>query len=154
LRPCPKSGPKSGATICRKTRRAPPRPAARRPQRNSNRNANRKRKSEAAQLCALMEIAVAAAFAVSLRELRAPTRRSSQAAFARQAAMYLAHVVLRQSLSATGRLFRRDRTTAAHACALVEERRDNPAIDALLQTLEGVCGELARGLPAKPEVRA
>ena len=130
-------------TLLETLHRDPPRRVARRPQ--------RKPRSAAAQLCALMENAVAAAFAVSLRDLRAPTRRSPQAAFARQVAMYLAHVVLRQSLSATGRLFRRDRTTAAHACALVEERRDNPVIDALLQTLEDVCGELARSLPAKPE---
>jgi chromosomal replication initiation ATPase DnaA len=114
----------------------------------------RKPKNETAQLCWLMESAIAAAFAVPVDELRAPTRRSPAAAFARQAAMYLAHVVLSQSYSATGRLFHRDRTTAAYACALVEDRRDDPVIDNLLQTLENVCDDLARGFLARPGVRS
>jgi hypothetical protein len=33
-------------------------------------------------------------------------------------------------------LFERDRTTVAHACALVEDRRDDPALDAQLGYLE------------------
>ena len=49
--------------------------------------------------------------------------------------MYLAHVVLGMRYSEIGRLFRRDRTTAAYGCALVEERRDDPAIDRVLLTL-------------------
>jgi chromosomal replication initiation ATPase DnaA len=106
-----------------------------------------------ARICRLMEAAVAAAFAVPVDELRAPSRRAAAVAFARQSAMYLAHVVLRLNYSATGELFHRDRTTAAHACALVEERRDDPAIDRVLQTLEGVCDELARGILARPQVR-
>jgi chromosomal replication initiation ATPase DnaA len=114
----------------------------------------RKPKTQAEQLCLLMQGAIAAAFAVSLRDLRARTRRSPEPAFARQAAMYLAHVVLRQNYRDIGRLFGRDRTTAAYARALVEERRDDPALDALLQTLENVCLELARGSQAKPEERA
>jgi len=109
--------------------------------------------NETAQLCRLIEKAIAAAFAVPVDELRAPTRRSAVAAFARQTAMYLAHVVLGQSYSATGRLFGRDRTTAAHACALVEERRDDPVVDSLLQALEQLCGELARGSQGKAEAR-
>jgi chromosomal replication initiation ATPase DnaA len=85
--------------------------------------------------------------------LRAPSRRSADAVFARQSAMYLAHVVLGLRYSAIGRLFRRDRTTSAYACALVEERRDDPAIDRVLHTLEGLCGDLARGILARPQVR-
>lgn len=106
-----------------------------------------------ARICWLMETVTAAAFAVPVDELRAPSRRTAAVAFARQSAMYLAHVVLRLSLSATGQLFHRDRTTAAHACQLVEQRRDDPTIDRLLDTLEGVCAELARGILARPQVR-
>jgi hypothetical protein len=51
------------------------------------------------------------------------------------------------------RLFCRDRTTAAYACALVEERRDDPAVDRVLDTLEGLCGDLARGIRSRPQVR-
>jgi hypothetical protein len=108
---------------------------------------------DTARICWLVEAATAAAFAVPVDELRAPSRRAPAVAFARQSAMYLAHVVLGLSYSAIGRLFRRDRTTAAYACQLVEDRRDDPAIDRVLHTLEGLCGELARGHLLRPQVR-
>ncbi len=108
---------------------------------------------DTACICWLMEAATAAAFAVPVDELRAPSRRAPAAAFARQCAMYLGHVVLGLRYSEIGRLFRRDRTTAAYACALVEERRDDPAIDRVLLTLEGLCGDLVRGVCARPQVR-
>lgn len=59
--------------------------------------------------------AVAAVFEVEIADLRAPTRRSPRTAFARQVAMYLAHVVCGLSLTEVGALFARDRTTVAHA---------------------------------------
>jgi hypothetical protein len=108
---------------------------------------------DAARICWLLESATAAAFGVPVDELRAPSRRSADVALARQSAMYLAHVTLGLSYSAVGTLFHRDRTTAAYACQLVEDRRDDPTIDRLLQTLEGVCGELARGILMHPQVR-
>jgi chromosomal replication initiation ATPase DnaA len=104
------------------------------------------------RICWLMEAVTAAAFAVPVDDLRAPSRRTAAVAFARQSAMYLAHVVLRLSFSTIGRLFHRDRTTAAHACQLVEKRRDDPAIDRLLDMLEGVCSEIARGVHPKAQV--
>ena len=58
-----------------------------------------------------IESAVAAVFEVGIEELRAPTRGSARAAFARQVAMYLAHVGCGVSLTEVGRLFERDRTT-------------------------------------------
>ena len=79
--------------------------------------------------------------------------RRAEIAAGRQLAMYLAHVMLGLRYSEIGRLFRRDRTTAAHACQLVEDRRDDPAIDRLLQTLEELCGDLARGILSRPQVR-
>jgi chromosomal replication initiation ATPase DnaA len=104
------------------------------------------------RLCDLVIVATAAAFAQPADELRAKTRRAPCAAFARQAAMYLAHVGLGLSFREVGHAFCRNRTTVTRACALVEERRDDPAIDALLESLEGFCGALrgrpaARGLP-------
>jgi chromosomal replication initiation ATPase DnaA len=50
--------------------------------------------------------------------------------------MYLARVVLGRTLSESGRLFGRDRTTAAHACNLVEDLRDDARIDAFMDVLE------------------
>lgn len=81
----------------------------------------------------------AAVFEVPLGKLRARSRGTAQVAFARQSAMYLAHVALGQSYSAAGALFRRDRTTAAYACALVEDKRDDPLIDRQLALLEELC---------------
>jgi chromosomal replication initiation ATPase DnaA len=81
------------------------------------------------QVCWLMEEVVAATFAVPVTELRLPSRRSADVAFARQTAMYLAHVVFGLTHNKVGKLFRRDRTTARHACMLVEQRRDNAAFD-------------------------
>lgn len=83
-----------------------------------------------------IEPAVAAAFDVDLGDLCSVTRGSPRAAFARQVAMYLAHVALGASLTEIGGLFERDRTTVAHACALVEDRRDDPAFDTKLAHLE------------------
>ena len=107
-----------------------------------------------ARLCRLVEAAVAATFAVPVKELRAASRGRADIAFARQTAIYLAHVGLGLSYSAIGRQFGRDRTTAAHACRLVEERRDDPATDRLLHLLEGLCADIARAMPAPAETRA
>jgi chromosomal replication initiation ATPase DnaA len=83
-----------------------------------------------------MEAAVASAFGIPLATLQAPSRGSAPVAFARQSAMYLAHVALGLSYTDVGRAFGRDRTTAAHACRLVESRRDDPRLDAMLGSLE------------------
>ena len=83
-----------------------------------------------------IESAVAAVFEVGIEELRAPTRGSARAAFARQVAMYLAHVGCGVSLTEVGRLFERDRTTVAHACGLIEDKRDDPDFDYRLDHLE------------------
>lgn len=84
----------------------------------------------------LIEQAVAAVFAVPLAELKAQTRRKAPIAFARQVAMYLAHVVCGLSLTEVGLLFGRDRTTVGHACGLIEDRRDDPVFDHLMEHLE------------------
>jgi len=75
-------------------------------------------------------------FQVSAREMRSKRRRRQKIAFARQVAMYLAHVAGGLSLSEVGRLFQRDRTTVAHACGVVEDRRDDPTLDRCLAVLE------------------
>jgi hypothetical protein len=58
------------------------------------------------------------------------------AAFARQIAMYLAHVGFGLSMAEIGRAFGRDRTTVVHACHLIEDRRDEVRFDHLLDHLE------------------
>jgi chromosomal replication initiation ATPase DnaA len=91
---------------------------------------------------ATIESAAAAGFGVAVADLRARTRSVASAAFARQAAIYVAHVALGLTYSDAGRLFGRDRTTAAHACRVVEERRDDPRVDAQVQSLECACQTL------------
>jgi hypothetical protein len=100
----------------------------------------------AQRLCDLVALATAAAFAVPVGELIAVSRRSASIAFARQSAMYLAHVSFGLNYSEVGRAFGRDRTTAAHACRLIEDRRDDPAVDAMLASLENACAGLRRRL--------
>lgn len=94
----------------------------------------------------VVEQTVATAFQVPLKELRAPTRRKAPIAFARQVAMYLAHVGYGLSLTEVGSLFGRDRTTVAHACGIVEDRRDDPYFDRFLEHLEGAIVKLTRAL--------
>jgi chromosomal replication initiation ATPase DnaA len=86
--------------------------------------------------CCFVEALVAAASGIGLAELRAASRGRATAALARQTAMYLAHVHLGLSLSEVGRNFGRDRTTVAHACACVEDRRDDPRFERVLACLE------------------
>src|SRR5882762_7675836 len=84
----------------------------------------------------IIHAAVAVAFTVPLGELRASTRRRASVALARQSAMYLAHVALGLSFSEVGRAFGRDRTTAAHACRRIEDRRADRELDRMLAELE------------------
>jgi chromosomal replication initiation ATPase DnaA len=95
---------------------------------------------------AVIEAIVSSAFNTPVAQLRAATRQGAASAFARQCAMYLAHVVLGLNFSAVGRTFRRDRTTAAHACRLIEERREDPRIDAVIEALEAACRVQLSGL--------
>lgn len=68
--------------------------------------------------------------------------------------MYLSHVTFGLSYSTIALLFSRDRTTAAHACRLVEERREDPTIDGVLHALEDACAALPEARLRRPEVRA
>ncbi len=79
---------------------------------------------------------VAAAYRVSPDLLLHRSRCRAEVAMARQIAMYLVHVLLSRSLLEVGTMFRRDRTTVAHACAMVEDRRDDKTFDELLLAIE------------------
>lgn len=88
----------------------------------------------------LVTACVMSVFRVSHEEIFRPTRGPARIALARQVAMYLHHVVLRQSLSSVAHCFARDRTTVSHACQTVEDRRDDAAFDALILSLERAIG--------------
>ncbi len=91
-----------------------------------------------------IESSVARVLAVPVVALQTATRGKAPIARARQIAMYLAHVVCGHSLTEVGSMFRRDRTTVAHACALIEDGRDDPLFDRLLELMERVAREEIR----------
>jgi chromosomal replication initiation ATPase DnaA len=99
--------------------------------------------------CRLIESLVSTAFGIPIAELRAEKRGRASAAFARQAAMYLAHVHLGLSLSAVGASFGRDRTTVAHACACVEDCRDDPKFERILSHLEAALDRWQAGFTTR-----
>ena len=86
--------------------------------------------------CRVVEGLVAAALGARIRDVRATRRGHAGIASARQAAMYLAHVKLGLSMTSVGEHFGRDRTTVAHACARVEDSRDDPRREQVLRCLE------------------
>lgn len=94
--------------------------------------------------------AVAQVFGLSAQQLENTSRGRAKEALARQVAMYVTHVSCGLNLTDVGTLFDRDRTTVSHACALVEDRRDDPVFDRIMQLLEWVVRELmarSRRLP-------
>lgn len=76
-------------------------------------------------------------FHVTEQQLDNRQRGKAPIAFARQVAMYLAHIACGLSLTEVGRYFGRDRTTVAHACRLVEDWREDPDLDFSLDLMEG-----------------
>jgi chromosomal replication initiation ATPase DnaA len=90
-----------------------------------------------------IEQAVVQVFGIGHDDLYRITRGRAKVALARQVAMYLAHVACGLTLTDTGRLFGRDRTTVAHACVVIEDRRDDPVFDRALDLLEWAVPSLA-----------
>lgn len=90
---------------------------------------------EAARLAAA---AAAYALKVPAEAILASERGSAEVAFARQVAMYLAHVGFELSLARVAVAFGRDRSTVAHACHTIEDRREAPAFDRMIAALEAM----------------
>ena len=82
---------------------------------------------------------VAPEFGVKAADVEAAARGSNKVAFARQVAMYLAHVGFGLGFATVGACFARDRTTVAHACGVVEDRRDDIWFDCRMAALERAC---------------
>lgn len=80
---------------------------------------------------------------VPLAQLLHRSRCEAGVAEARMLAMYLVHVVLSRSYSEVGNAFGRDRTTVAHACARIEDRRDDARFDDEVAALEAEIAPLA-----------
>lgn len=87
------------------------------------------------------------------RDLLEGTARRRPRCHVRQIAMYLSHVVLSVPYRTIARAFGRDRTTVMHACAVVEDRRDDAGYDRFVERCErcveavfapGGCGHAGR----------
>ena len=98
----------------------------------------------------LVTACVLSVFEVEEADLSQPSRGRAQVALARQVAMYLHHVILARTLTDIAREFGRDRTTVAHACRLVEDRRDEPEFDTMIGGLETALQVGLAALPARP----
>lgn len=96
--------------------------------------------------CLLAARLAAAAVQVPLDDLLHPDRLDRRRSSARALAMYLAHVGLGLSMSRVARGFGRHRSTVAHACRLIEERREVAGWDDHVAMLEREArGALAEG---------
>lgn len=89
--------------------------------------------------CRRITTSVAAEFGIALADIESAARGSREAAFARQIAMYLAHVGFGLGFTEIGKFFGRDRTTVAHACRVVEDRRDDVWFECRIAALEFAC---------------
>jgi hypothetical protein len=94
-----------------------------------------------AALCALAARLAAVSAGVAVSEILSCARTSRRVSAARQIGIYLAHVTAGLPLVTVARHFHRDRTTAAHACRLIEDRRDDKAFDAELNGIEDLLRE-------------
>jgi hypothetical protein len=99
--------------------------------------------------CRLAARLAAGHYRVPLNQVMSRRRGSRETVRARHVAMYLAHVVYRLNLAEVAAGFRRDRTTAAYACAKIEDARDDPAFDAALSGLEISAGILLAAGPVE-----
>jgi chromosomal replication initiation ATPase DnaA len=86
----------------------------------------------------LVQATVSHVMGVPLGDLCAVTRRRPEAAFARQAAIYLCHVVFGIGITDVARAFGRDPSTVIHAIRRVEEMRDDCESERLLHMLEAL----------------
>lgn len=79
---------------------------------------------------------VANTMSVSHEDLFSASRGRAGIAHARQILMYLLNVVVGLNMVEVGKLLGRDRSTVSHACALIEDRREDTDFDEMLNALE------------------
>ncbi|MEL6258104.1 MAG: helix-turn-helix domain-containing protein [Pseudomonadota bacterium] len=80
----------------------------------------------------------------AVSDILAERRGRPDAAFARQVAMYITHTSFGLSLARVAIAFGRDRSTVAHACHLIEDRRDDLNFDLWLEELADLIQGLGR----------
>ncbi|MFN0262849.1 helix-turn-helix domain-containing protein [Tepidamorphus sp. 3E244] len=96
------------------------------------------RQSSVRQDALQVALLVAEVTGTDVCSLYAARRGQAHVSLARQMAMYLTHVVHGHALTSVGEAYGRDRTTVAHACMIVEERRDEAEFDRTISRLENL----------------
>jgi chromosomal replication initiation ATPase DnaA len=91
---------------------------------------------------------VAFALDVSDEDVLSLQRGNAAVAFARQVAAYLCHTAFEMSLARVAIAFGRDRSTVAHACHVIEDRRDEAHFDVWIGSLESMLREAPAPLSA------
>ena len=94
------------------------------------------KRAEDAAAAELSANVVGYALGVSSDSIVDQGRGCSKTAYARQLAMYLCHISFELSLTRVAVAFGRDRSTVAHACHAVEDRRDEAQFDLWISSLE------------------
>lgn len=99
---------------------------------------NRKKEPKSDQHRAgLVMNVVALEFGITPLDAERPSARGGPArVMARQIAIYLFQTVYNMSMARAARAFRRDPSTAKHACFVVETCREDPVMDSRLTRLE------------------
>ncbi len=98
--------------------------------------------------CRLSIATVSAVSCISSQEIQAVTRSTADIAIARQTAMYLAHTKFGITFTEIGIQFNRDRSTVAHGCRLIEDKRDSILFDQQVSRMENLvdvamCGSMS-----------
>ncbi|WP_106751945.1 helix-turn-helix domain-containing protein [Pannonibacter carbonis] len=89
------------------------------------------------------EILVTEFYGVPQEDLMQETRGRKNVACARQVMMYMAHITFGLTLGEVGRLYNRDRSTVGYACRKMEDLRDNPCHDRMLEQFERAIRDMA-----------
>lgn len=92
---------------------------------------------------------------VPINEIFDLRRGTKKAAFARHVAFYLCHTGYAWSLARVAVAFGRDRSTVAHACHAIEDRREEPQFDLWIAGLEAMVRAAPRAeVRTLPEVKS
>lgn len=87
--------------------------------------------------------AVCQTYAIPRAILLSPTRGTAASAHARHVVSYILNVYFEHSLTAIGAFFGRHRTSIGHGVTLIEDKRDDPCFEAVLEQLNGyIAGRL------------
>jgi len=97
---------------------------------------HKEKNAQDVQRAQLIIAAVTLEFGTPHLDIDSKNRGGNDVCFARQMSMYLMNVIYGISLTRIGRVFNRDRSTASHACNVIEDYREDPLIDQKIVRLE------------------